>query len=572
MNSNNLIVREYLSTLKEDNELDFLFPILLNIMGFRIIQTAKESKGQSQYGKDIIAIGIDENGNKCRYYFELKGFKDKDIDDRNYSVKDGIRESLIEAKDTAFNDSSIPKFNTLPVKIVLVHNGVLKANIRPTFEGFISKEFKEGEFERWDIYHLTDIFSEFLFSEYILSDEQSNVLLKKTLAFLDTPDYDYNDFKKLVFIQFDKITIVKGRAFNKLFASLNLLQTLILHYSKENNNLIAAKECSKFLIISTWSWILKMKFETKRPIINEFQKLSIGHFEIFNDYFKKTFPTARITAGLFAENGAVFEKVGYPLRCFEYLDDILHYCRMRLSHPNLKSNNSKYRAVKNKQKDLLIGLINNNSGFQRPIIDNQSIGIMQLFLFFAEKTCLRQKDIEFIASYIFSTINNLLIERLKFNITPELYNNIELVVEAYAHSEIPDEYCNTSSILFENLLEILIILDNETSYQEIKKYLNNEVSLQLPLINFEEHDVEQLLFEKNLHGEYHVDCIQELPAEFSDFKDLIKKQQSHNHIYRTDKSGLSYLRYLAHSYYKNELMPDEWRIHFPIEELKNNQD
>ena len=49
MNSNSIIVREYLSSLKEDTELDYLFPILLNIMGFRIVQTAKESKGQSQY-------------------------------------------------------------------------------------------------------------------------------------------------------------------------------------------------------------------------------------------------------------------------------------------------------------------------------------------------------------------------------------------------------------------------------------------------------------------------------------------------------------------------------------------
>ncbi len=162
MNSNNIIVQEYLSSLKEDTELDYLFPILLNIMGFRIVQTAKESKGQSQYGKDIIAIGKDDFGVKHKWYFELKGYQDKDITDKNYSTPDGIRESIIEAKDTAFKDSTIPEFNNLPIKIVLVHNGLLKTNIRPTFEGFISREFKEGEFERWDIYYLTDLFGKFL--------------------------------------------------------------------------------------------------------------------------------------------------------------------------------------------------------------------------------------------------------------------------------------------------------------------------------------------------------------------------------------------------------------------------
>lgn len=179
MSSNNIIVQEYLGSLKEDKELDYLFPILLNSMGFRIIQTAKESKGQSQYGKDIIAIGKNEHEEKFRWYFELKGYGDKDITDKNYSSTDGIRESIIEAKDTAFNDTSIPEFNQLPIKIVLVHNGVLKTNIRPTFEGFISKEFKDGEFERWDIYYLTDLFSKYLFSEYLLSDSDSNRLFKK---------------------------------------------------------------------------------------------------------------------------------------------------------------------------------------------------------------------------------------------------------------------------------------------------------------------------------------------------------------------------------------------------------
>jgi hypothetical protein len=85
MNSNSIIVREYLASLKEDSELDYLFPILLNLMGFRIIQTAKESKGQSQYGKDIIAIGKDKNGIKHKWYFELKGYSDKDITITNFS-------------------------------------------------------------------------------------------------------------------------------------------------------------------------------------------------------------------------------------------------------------------------------------------------------------------------------------------------------------------------------------------------------------------------------------------------------------------------------------------------------
>lgn len=559
MNSNNIIVQEYLSSLKEDKELDSLFPILLNAMGFRIVQTAKESKGQSQYGKDIIAIGNDDKGAKYRWYFELKGYENRDITDKNYSIPDGIRESIIEAKDTAFNDSSIPQFNTLPIKIILVHNGVLKTNIRPTFEGFISKEFKEGEFERWDIYHLTDLFSEFLFNTYLLPDEESNRLFKKTLAFLDTPDYDYRDFKMLVELQFEKAdSAAKGRIFTKLFSTLNLLERIIFHYSKLNNNLIAAKECSKFLIIRTWSWILKNGLETKRAVLNEYRKLLRSHYDIFNTYFKKTFPIARIDNGLYAENGAFFEAIGYPLRCFDYLEDLLHYCRLRLYFPNFDKESANMQAIRNKQKDLLIELITNNSGFFRPILDNHSIAITQLFIFFAQQPGRRQKDIDFIASYIFNTVHNIIINKLKHDRLPELYNRVDVLAESIAKNEKSEEYNDTSSILIGSLLELIVIIESEETYSEILKHLSKDLSIQIPHPNFKEYNVEQLLFEKNMHDEYYVECLEPLPEKFEDFIKLVKDIKIDSLEYRTDKVGFSYLRYLAHSYFKNELVPEEW--------------
>lgn len=37
----NRILREYIESLKEDNELDYIFPILLQAMGFRIVSTPR---------------------------------------------------------------------------------------------------------------------------------------------------------------------------------------------------------------------------------------------------------------------------------------------------------------------------------------------------------------------------------------------------------------------------------------------------------------------------------------------------------------------------------------------------
>ena len=74
----NRIIKDYLGSLKEDNELDYIFPMLLEAMGFRIVATPRNSKGQSQYGKDVVAIGKNEDGILYRWYFELKGNNAKD--------------------------------------------------------------------------------------------------------------------------------------------------------------------------------------------------------------------------------------------------------------------------------------------------------------------------------------------------------------------------------------------------------------------------------------------------------------------------------------------------------------
>lgn len=58
-----IIVREYLESLKEDGELDLIFPLLLETLDFQIVTRAKEYKGHKQYGKDIIAYGTDPYDN-----------------------------------------------------------------------------------------------------------------------------------------------------------------------------------------------------------------------------------------------------------------------------------------------------------------------------------------------------------------------------------------------------------------------------------------------------------------------------------------------------------------------------
>jgi len=531
-------------------------------MGFRIVITAKESKGQSQYGKDIIAIGKDQDGVDHRYYFELKGYKDRNITEENYSSSDGIRESIIEAKDAAFSDSSIPKFNHLPVKIVLVHNGILKTNIRPTFEGLISREFEEGQFERWDIYHLTDLFGTFLFNEYLLTDDESLRLFKKTLVLLDAPQNDYRDFKMLVDLQTEKIAdIKKGRAFSKFFATQNLLASVVLHYSKDNDNLEAAKQCLTYLLLKTWAWILKNKLEEKSAVKKTFSKLISTHFRMLDLYFQRTLEIAKLKNGLYSEQGGPFEEVGYPLRSFEYLNYLIYFFEARVYFPDFikEPTTAKKNILRRKQKDLLIQLIRNNDGCQRPILDHHSISILNVVLFLLQKDDLRNKDFQFVGEYLFAIIENILIINTVRGRFPHLGGEIDLIKKIRSKKPKKNDRGLPPSLLVTILFELIGFLNFEQAYESFSEGFKGKLNLQTAHANFKDFDIEVLLFEKHFDQEFYVETSIDLKNTLEEFKAAISEREFEEIDYRTDQAGFPFLRKLAHIYYKNELFVDEWR-------------
>ena len=271
MDIKRIIVREYLESLTESRELDYIFPILLESQGFIIQAKPTDYVGTSQYGKDIVAVGIDfKDSIKKRFYFELKGGKDRHITTDTYTKEDGIRESLIEAKDVDF-DFSNKEYEKLPLKIVLVHNGILQSSVERTFNGFIKKEFPSNsniEFERWDIQELTDLFSEHLFGAYLLTDNETIKLFNKVLINLDSSDKVSISFIELLDNMFSRVNRTQykknlPRKWTVLFESLNLISFIIQTEAKRYNNLEISKKYLTHLIVRFYYWVLKNKLGSR---------------------------------------------------------------------------------------------------------------------------------------------------------------------------------------------------------------------------------------------------------------------------------------------------------------------
>jgi hypothetical protein len=579
----NILVREYLQSLTESEELDYIFPILLEVMDFQIISKPADTKGLAQYGKDVVAIGTDQDGIRKRFYFEIKGGADKDITTNNYNKADGIRESIHEAKDRPFKDNSNPGFNQLPIKIVVVHNGIIHPSVKETFDGFIEREFPEKkdttvtiipgiwkihkkanadlEFERWDLYKLTELFTQYLFNEYLLTDDEAVSHFKKVLVLINTPRNNYGDFFQLI-----NSILSKVEDFSKLgerkkllfFETLRMISFIVYHYSKNANNLHAAKKCIPYSVLNLWGWILQNKLEKDKKVLIHFEK----HLEILivtlAEYFEKTLPAAMKKDGLYSPQGGRYEQVGYPIRSMEYLSYLIFFLETQKANPGEED------LLRQEQMYYLIEILNKNDGTTRPFFDNHSIPIVLVIRFLIDKG--RREDAK---SYLRNIITSIQIAYFTLKRLPDGRSRMESIIQ-YAVTKTKSVYYEDgTSHLLGILLELTAVLDMEAEYLNLKKLIQDakvdtalfvpftdpELMTNLPENRFS-HEVHLMTHE--LHSEGFQDEVRS-EETFTEFRDKTLAKPLFAYDYKSKAAGFPELVTLSHIYFKTPVFPDRWR-------------
>jgi len=576
MDTKRIIVREYLESLNESEELDYIFPILLESQGFIILSKPKEYKGTSQYGKDVVAVGVDFiDGKKKRFQFELKGGNDRHITKSNLTTEDGIIDSLRESKYTNF-DYLNNEYEKLPLKIVLVHNGEIVASKKKTFDDFIRKEFPlngDIEFERWSISELTNLFSDKLFGAFLLVNPKTTKLFNRVLINLDASEKVSENFTELLDSMFEQVDVnqfKKGipRNWIVLFESLRLISFVIYTESKSYNNMSIAKRYITCLILRFWYWILKNKFENNKKITGYFDKIFDFYIYVLSEYFHRTLPIIQLQDGLYSEKGGRYEQIGYTCRTFDYLQDLCFF--FELMFPVIAEN-----AEKEKFKQTIITVLNANNVSNRPLLDIHStpiISVLNLFLDLNEK-----KNAEI---YLSSVLDNLMNAKERYDRMPDANNDINNIIRFVITHEKSIYYIDSTSLLVAMLLEFTVILDMEDLYYTVRDFVLKykiDIAIFVPhhginstsknLIEDKENDLEEQLFSKSFFCDGYQHCIllkKNLNDEFKyeDYKKLvISLKAEFTYEYRTDKAGYPFLKDLAHIYNKTPYFPDKWRMH-----------
>lgn len=569
MNTDRIFVREYLESLTEKNELNVIFPFLLESMGFTVLTKPSENLGLKEFGKDIIAVGKDESGIKKKFYFELKGGDDRDITEKSLNKSDGIISSIHDAAFVDYN-SAYPKFQDIPLVIVIVHNGIVKGNASALLEGFFNKMKKlcpDIEFTRWDIDELARLFSKHLFGTYLLSDDTTRKNLNRVLINLDSIQEVSIDFKELikgVLYKYDW-TNKKGkipRPWVLTFETLKLIGFIIYRESVSNNNLGIAEKHIRLLVIDFWYWLLKNKLENRSVVKKYFEEVYILYLHVLTEFGSRVLPIALKKDGLYYPNGGAYEQIGYTLRTHDFISLMIYGLN------NSEDNDSNGQDV----VELVNQLIIQNSVSRRPLLDIHSIPILDVILFFHKlnRDDLAIHHLREVYSYIKFTKDNS-------GRIPDASNNPQNVIKLFATGVKPVYYIESTSLLLGLLTELTVIFNLEKDFCNIRDFaIENSIDLAIfvphhgeesnskELIEDTENDLEEQLFSKSFQDGYQTEI--QLHDErrekisFEVFKQqLIKCKNEFNYRYRSDIAGFGIIRDLAHFHFKTPYFPDKWR-------------
>ena len=544
------VIKQYVASLKEDAELDYIFPLLLERMGYRVLSTPKQSKGKPQFGRDVVAT-MNIDGVNTLFFFELKGFGARDITSQTLTAEDGIIDSLKTSKYTEYRDSSIPGLEEFSRRWVFVHNGGIDSNVMPTWNDFVQKVFPDGDLERWDLEKLTALFSKYLFDETLLADEKSYHLFKKVLVLLDSEGNNFKDIVSLIDLQIQKIAGKKKegrRAIINLFATLRLIASMVYFYSKDCNNLLPAKFCIDTILVKTWAWILKGKKEKKAAIIKHFYSLVLLQVQIYEEYVNKILSVARLNKSMYGFESSDTEYIFYPLRCFDFLEDLTYFFFLTesISRPTQKE-------IRNRLDTLKL-VIEKNTACSMPLLDTHSIPIQLVFLYIYDRSKGNKEDVHFLGKYLMDVVTNMTKRYQDKKMWPEMTGNrLALARSLYVKD---DDYCCESSLLLTVIFELIAYLNIPQLYTPFKKTVEESgVNLQIAFPITDEFDIEQLLFEHRLYDEMAVQTDIKLPETINGFHENYSKKYS-SIAYRTDTAGFEFMRVLAHKYYETDLFPD----------------
>jgi hypothetical protein len=513
-----LIIREYLSALKEREELDAILPDLLSELGLNVF--SRPGRGTRQDGVDVAAVGS-LNGKADKVY--LFSIKAGNLTRHTWdgSGLQALRPSLNEIFDAYIPNRLPNEHKTKDIIICLCFGGDIQEQVRPQVEGFINANKKPNiAFEEWNGDKLSALIQSSFLKEDLMP-KYARSKLRKSLALLDEPDVSYQHFASLI----RSLTNDDGKKEKDMVTAvrqINICLWILYAWCREAGNLESAYLSSELSLLLGWEITRKyIEKNTKnaKAIHSSYDSLLLVFEQISNQYLgEKIVPH---TNKLHALSTAIqpSSDLDINLKLFDIIGRLAicglwtYWNFLRLPDEMADHKKDAWNRIQIIMASIK-QIISNNPILFLPIKDEQAIDINLSILFLG----IDQNNNKDIISWL-----SEMTKRIEFSLS--IKNKYPCINDSYSdlldHPQNSESYFKKStagSILYPIIALTACLLEDERLYSEVQAIKSKHLQhCTFQLWYPDETSEERYYTFCNSHGSVLTNvCIERTPKEFQE--------------------------------------------------------
>lgn len=375
-----LLIRDYVSSLKERQELDAILPDLLSELGYNVI--SRPGRGTTQRGVDIAAVRKDEKGREKVYLFSVKpgDLSRQEWDGNSQKLRSSLNEILDE-----YIPQRIPAaYRKCKVVVVLCLGGDIHESARSLVTAFTKRNTKgKVSFEEWNGDKIAELLLTGVLREELLPKPLRSSF-QKAVAMVDQPDIAFEHFGNLVTAL--RKGAVKDKDKVRAARQMYICLWVLFVWARDIDNVDAPYRCSEAVLLQLWQMVrafIGKKNATARGVISVLQHTINLHIQISGEMLDKILAHAGRRAAI-STAVASRSPVDVNLKLFDILGRLgmAGHWALWVATVGGQPLDPAVQAALERAAKSGMQMINNNPALYLPIQDDQAID-MALFLVFA---------------------------------------------------------------------------------------------------------------------------------------------------------------------------------------------
>lgn len=381
-----LILREYLASLREREELDAILPDLLSELGFTVY--SRPQVGTTQHGVDIAAVGpAGADGRRKLYLLSVKK-GDLNRTEWNGNAAQALRPSLDDIIDSYIPTRIPPEYRELEIVICLCFGGAIREEIRTAVTGYMAAKTTDRiSFEEWNGDRIAGMLLDGVLREDLLPKPfRSN--FQKAVALLDEPTVSYQYFAALIGAL--RVAGLKRKKEARVRAArqIYLCVWVMFVWGRDVENLEAPYQASELALLHVWDLmkpLLGRRTAEAKAMTQVLMQLRTVHLAIANEYIETRIAPHVKARDALGSAVATRSPVDVNLALFDLLGRLAMaglWVQMAVIEREAKGIPTGAGEV-GRYFDLGLAMIRNNPALLLPVTDEQATSLALFLLLWA---------------------------------------------------------------------------------------------------------------------------------------------------------------------------------------------